>query len=83
MQTISSADACERLDSLLDELARGQEAIAITRDGESAGVLVSTKEFEAMQETLYLLSSSANAERIRQGLADYSAGRLQAGELCD
>ena len=41
------------------------------------------KDFYTPEETLHLLSTPANAERIRQGLVDYSTGKLQAGELCD
>jgi antitoxin YefM len=46
-------------------------------------VLLAAEEFAAMEETLHLLSTPANAERIREGLADYQAGKLQTGELCD
>ena len=31
--------------------------------------------------TLHLLSTRANAERIRRGLLDYQAGRLISGEF--
>ena len=46
-------------------------------------MLLAAEEYAAMEETLHLLSTPANAERIRQGLADYTARKLQAGELCD
>ena len=45
--------------------------------------LVASEEFAAMEETLHLLSTSANAERLRQGLADDAAGKLHPGDLCD
>ena len=83
MQMISSADARERLDSLLDEVVREREPIAITRTGEGSVVLLPAEEFAAMEETLYLLSTSANAERIRQGVADFGAGKLLPGDVCD
>jgi antitoxin YefM len=53
------------------------------RNGHSAVVLLLQEEYDAMVETLHLLSTPANAERIRQGLQDYEAGRLEEHALCD
>jgi hypothetical protein len=36
-----------------------------------------------METTLHLSSTRANVEQIQQSLADYAAGRVQSGELCD
>jgi antitoxin YefM len=83
MQTISEAEAQSRLSDLLKELSRNHEPISITRDGETMAVVLSPTDFKAMEESLYILSTSANAERIRQGLADFAAARLQEGNLCD
>jgi hypothetical protein len=35
------------------------------------------------KETLYLFSTSANAQQIQKGLADYAQGIFQASELFD
>jgi antitoxin YefM len=83
MQTISHTEARDHFASLLDDLARDHEPIIITRNGQGTAVLVSAEEYAAMEETLHLLSSPANAERIRRGIADFDAGKLQPGELCD
>lgn len=68
---------------MMEAAVRDREPITITRNGEGTVVLLAAEEYAAMEETLHLLSTPANAERIRQGLADYEAGRLQSGELCD
>lgn len=83
MQSIPDSEAQSRLLSILDEVSETKEPITITRNGEGAAVLVAAGEFAAMEETLYLLSTGANAKRIRQGISDYRRGKLQAGELCD
>lgn len=36
-----------------------------------------------MKETLYLLSTPSNAERMTQGLIDYANKNWQPGELSD
>ena len=83
MQTVSYKEATEDLAALIVTANRDREPITITRNGSGAVVLLASGEYAAMQETLHLLSTPANAERIREGLADYAAGKLQPGELCD
>lgn len=83
MKTISYTEARNRLAGLMEDATRDREPITITRNGAGTVVLLDAGEFAAMEETLHLLSTPANAERIRQGLRDHAAGKLQAGELCD
>ncbi len=83
MQTVNYTEARNGLAGLMDATIRDREPITITRNGEATVVLLAATEYAAMEETLHLLSTPANAERLRQGLADYEAGKLQPGELCD
>ena len=83
MQTVSYTEARNGLAGLMDTAIRDREPITITRNGAGTVVLLSADEYSAMAETLHLLSTPANADRLREGLADYAAGRMQAGELCD
>jgi PHD/YefM family antitoxin component YafN of YafNO toxin-antitoxin module len=46
-------------------------------------VLLAIEEYEAMETTLHLYSTRANTEQIQESLADYAAGKVQPGELCD
>ena len=83
MTTISYTEARNRLAGLMEDVRRDREPVTITRNGEGVAVLLAAEEYAAMEETLHLLSTPANAERIRRGLADFAAGRLQEGSLCD
>jgi antitoxin YefM len=83
MHTIAEGDPSATLPSLINDLARLREPITILRDGKGAAVLLSAADYASIQETLYVLSTPANAERVRQGLADYENGKMQSGELCD
>ena len=62
----------------MDAAARDRDPITITRNGEGTVVLLAVEEYAAMEETLHLLSTPANVERIRQGLADFQAGKLKS-----
>jgi antitoxin YefM len=83
MQTVSYTDARNGLAGLMETALRDREPITITRNGTGEVVMLAAEEYAAMEATLHLFSTPANAERIRQGLADYAAGKLQEGELCD
>lgn len=83
MTTLSVTEAGRRLDGLVDEAIRDRAPIRITRDGGGAVVLLAAEEYAALEETLHLYSTPANAARIREGLNDYAAGKLQPGALCD
>lgn len=83
MQTISYTEARNNLAEIMDSAKRDREPITITRNGAGVVVLMAAEEYSAMEATLHLFSTSANAEQIHQSLADYAAGKIQSGELCD
>ncbi len=67
MTTISASQARARLYGLLDDAAASGEPIQITGKRNSA-VLVSERDWRAIQETLYLLAIPGMRESIRKGL---------------
>lgn len=66
----------------MDAALRNPEPIHIAPNGSGGGILLDAK-YETMKATLPLLSTPANAYRVRAGLSDYTAGRLQSGAACD
>lgn len=68
MQTISTSDAQESLARLIAETARSHEPVRIT-DGEIGAVLVGEDDWNALRETVFLLSVPGMRESIREGLA--------------
>jgi len=67
MTTISASEARARLYGLLDETADSGVPIQITGRRNNA-VLVSERDWRAIQETLYLLSIPGMRTSIRTGL---------------
>ncbi|HMU66769.1 MAG TPA: type II toxin-antitoxin system Phd/YefM family antitoxin [Cellvibrionaceae bacterium] len=69
MQTLSASEARANLYRLLDETAQSHQPIGIQGKRNNA-VLVSAEDWEAIQETLYLLSVPGMRESIKEGMAE-------------
>jgi len=67
MTTVTATEARTKLYKLIDETASGHLPITITGKRGNA-VLLSEDDWNAIQETLYLLSITGMRESIRQGL---------------
>jgi len=83
VKTLNYTEARNGLASLMKQAEEDRDVIGITRNGHSSVVLLLQEEYDSLMETLHLLSTPANAERIQNGLADYEAGKLSEHELCD
>lgn len=60
----------------IDAAVEDHVPLIITRPGgKEAAVVMSLEDFNSWQETAYLLSSPANAERLRRSMADLDAGK--------
>ena len=67
MTTLTASDAQERIYRLLDEATEGHEPVLI-KGPRSNAVLVSEADWNAIQETVYLLSIPNMRESVRLGL---------------
>jgi PHD/YefM family antitoxin component YafN of YafNO toxin-antitoxin module len=65
--TLSTTEASQRLDEVLDMLAESHEVVQITGQ-RHCGILVSEDDWRAIQETLYLTSIPGMKESIVEGL---------------
>ena len=81
MQTVTYSEARENLKSVLDKVAADRAPVMITRQRGENVVLISASEWAGMEETLYLLSSPANAKHLLDGIAELDAGRGEEHEL--
>lgn len=79
MKTASYSELRQNLAAMLDSVERDHAPIVITRDrGKPAAVLMSLEDFASWEETIYLLRSPRNAERLLEAVS-----RLEAGEGFD
>ncbi len=83
MKLMNYTEARNGLAEAMRRTVEDKDPITITRNGLGAVVMIAEDEYRSIQETLHLLSTPANAERIRRGLLDYEQGKIIERELCD
>ena len=70
----SYSDARARLAALLDEVVDNREVVIIRRRGREDVAMVAADDLTSMMETLHVLGSPANTERLLTALARARAG---------
>ncbi|MCX2864953.1 type II toxin-antitoxin system prevent-host-death family antitoxin [Paucibacter sp. PLA-PC-4] len=81
MDAITYSAARANLASTMDRVCNDHEALIIARNGEQAVVMLSLGDFQAMEETAYLLRNPANAKRLMSAVAQLGAGKGVEQEL--
>ncbi|MDJ0728536.1 MAG: type II toxin-antitoxin system prevent-host-death family antitoxin [Crocosphaera sp.] len=83
MEAITSHQAKQQLDELINRvILDGEPTIVCTEEGKQA-VLMSLDEFNAWQETFYLLSNPSNAEHLKESIAQAKSGKTLVKELIE
>ena len=59
-----------------DNVIASRAPLLVTRQGSEALVLIAEGEYESMQETLHLLSTPANSDRLRESIAQLRGEEL-------
>ena len=83
METLSITDTRANLKAVLDRVVADKAPIAISRPKGEGVVLISQSEWDLMEETLYLLQSPKNAERLLAAIDRLNAGEGEEHELID
>ena len=80
MPTVSATAARARLYHLIDQVAESHTPILITGKRSNA-VLISEQDWQAVQETLYLLRAPGMRETILDGLNTPLSGTIEESDL--
>lgn len=84
MRTTSYSALRKTLAATLDKVTDDHEPVIITRDrGKPSAVLMSLEDFASYEETLHLLRSPRNAERLLKAIAELDAGKGKERTLID
>lgn len=75
MDAITYSTARANLASTMDRVCNDHEALIITRNGDQSVVMLSLEDFQAMEETAYLLRNPTNAKRLMSAVAQLGAGK--------
>jgi antitoxin YefM len=71
------------LKSFLDKVEFDNEVLIIKRGSGNGTVLMSLTEYNSVMETLYLLGSKANAERLRKSIQQMKNGEILRKDLIE
>jgi antitoxin YefM len=83
MDAISYTAARQNLAKTMDRVCSNHEPIIITRNNEQSVVMIFLEDFNALEETAYLLRSPKNAKRLLESIAQLEAGGGTEKELDD
>ena len=75
MDAITYSSARANLARTMDRVCEDHEALIITRSGEQSVVMLSLEDYQALEETAYLLRNPNNAKRLLGAVEQLSAGK--------
>jgi antitoxin YefM len=71
------------LKSFLDKVEFDNEVLIIKRGSGDGTVMMSLTEYNSVMETLYLLGTKANAERLRESIQQMKNGEILRKDLIE
>jgi antitoxin YefM len=71
------------LKKFLDEVENNNETLIIKRGSGKGTVLLSLEEYNSIIETMHLLSSKANADRLYESINQMKAGKIVRKKLIE
>ena len=83
MEITTYSNFRQNLKSFLDSVLSSKAPLYITRAKGEDVVVLSKSDYESMEETLYLLSSSNNADRLAKGIEEFKQGKGIKRNLID
>lgn len=83
MDSISYTSARSNLAKTMDQVCDDHAPIAITRKGEGTVVMMSMEDYQALEETAYLLRSPRNTRRLIESIAELETAKGLEKELLE
>lgn len=67
----------------MNKACENHEPVIITRNRDQAAVMMSLEDYNALEETVYLTRSPANAQRLLESMKEYETGKVIRKKLSD
>lgn len=83
MDAISYTTVRANLSKTMEKVCIDHAPVIITRKNEAPVVMMSLEDYQAMEETTYLLRSPANARHLLTSIAELEAGNWLEKELIE
>ena len=81
MQAVFYSKARNNLRDLINKVCDDYDEYIITTKDEKTAVLISYEEYSAMKETMYLLSSKNNRNRLNEAVDQIESSRYKKREI--
>lgn len=75
MDTITYTKARQNLANTMEKVCDDRNPLIITRKNKRPVVMLSLEDYQAMEETTYLLRSPKNAKRLLESIAELENGK--------
>lgn len=83
MDVLTYSDARANLKGVMDQVVSDRTHVVVTRQKAESIVMVSLEDWNAIEETMYLLSNRTNANRLRQSIEQMDGEGGTERELID
>lgn len=83
MDVLTYSEARQHLKALMDRVVADRTEVVVTRRKAEPVVVISMSEWNAISETLHLLSTPRNAERLISAIRRLEAGQGEVRELIE
>ena len=83
MNVMTLREAKQNLEHLVTRVLADAEPTIVVSDSREKVVVVRLDEYNSWKETLYLLSTPANAAHLRKSIAEAQSGATEIHELFD
>jgi len=83
MKTINFSHTRQNLASTFDSVVDNSMPVIVTRQNKESVVIISMKDYRAMEETIYLMQSQANAKRLNRAITQLENGQGTTRELIE
>jgi antitoxin YefM len=75
MEAISYTAARQNLSKTMEKVCKDHSPVIVTRQKSDSVIIMSLRDYEALEETAYLLRSPKNARRLIESIAQIEEGK--------
>jgi antitoxin YefM len=83
VKAITYTAARQNLAKTMDKVCKDRSPVIVTRRSSNSVVIMSLEDFEALEETAYLLRSPKNTRRLIESIAQLENGKGAERELIE
>ncbi|MCP4345563.1 MAG: type II toxin-antitoxin system prevent-host-death family antitoxin [Desulfobacterales bacterium] len=83
MDAIAYSNIRKNFSNIMEKVCEDHDPIIITHKNSKPVVMISLEDYNAIEETMYLLRSPANAAQLRASIAEFEAGNFNVREMID